>query len=88
MGEIKEGVLHQGKWRSFEILTVEKSRENGTKDILKLLMVLRITLIFLIINLQCHHLPSCFLLLLYLLMCRQNKAVELYSSSWGLARWK
>ena len=51
MGEIKEGVLHRGKWRSFEILTVEKSRENGTKDILKLLMVLRITLIFLIINL-------------------------------------
>lgn len=37
MGEIKEGVLHQGKWRSFEILTLENSRENGTKDILKLL---------------------------------------------------
>lgn len=37
MEGIKEGVLHRGKWRSFEILTVEKSRENGTKDILKLL---------------------------------------------------
>lgn len=37
MGEIKEDALHRGKWRRFEILTVEKSRGNGTKDILKLL---------------------------------------------------
>ena len=39
---------------------MEKSRKNGTKDILKLLNGPENKFDFLIINLQCHHLPSFF----------------------------
>lgn len=70
------------KWRHFATFTVEKSREGGTKNLVKLLSIPAGQFDF--ADRKFTVSPSALFLQLYLLRCRQNKAVELYSSIVGV----